>query len=146
MTMPLSDAQRRLRKSKSSERDLGHWLLDHDEPDPRFRGISSSTGRVGHITSMQYDVVSKNYVAENKQVKVPVRLYKWWRQILQIAQDENKHALLRIEPTNVDNLPNPRLRKKPETMHLITESRHGELLNAEKERDMLQIELASRME
>jgi hypothetical protein len=139
-----SDSQKRFRRSKQSERDLGHWLLENDGPDLRFKGIASSTGRVGHITSLQFDVVSKSYAAENKQVKVPARLYRWWKQILQVAQDQNKEALLRIEPTNIETGPNPQLRKKPGSLHIITEDRHAELLRAEKEVHTLQMALLDR--
>ena len=137
-----SESQLRVKRSKQSERDLGHWLLDHDGPDLRFKGIASSTGRVGHITGLQFDVISKSYAAENKQVRVPARLYKWWKQILDVARDQNKDALLRIEPTNIDIGVPMKLRKKAMSLHIITEERHAELLEAEKERNFLQVRVA----
>lgn len=140
--MPTSDTQRLLRKAKQSERDLGHWLLKHDGPDPAMRGIASSTGRVGHITALQYDVHSKTYAAENKRVRLSKTLLQWWLQILDVAVDRRKEALLSIEPSN-EVLAGPRGRRKIPRMHIIAEERHAELLAAEQERDMLLIELAS---
>lgn len=71
------------------------------------------------------------YVAENKQVRLPATIFKWWLQINQIAQAQGKEALLRIEPTNdVKILGVP---KKPSSLHIITEERHAELLRCERE-------------
>lgn len=128
--MTLNDIQKRIRKSKQSERDLGHWLRKHDAPDPRWEGISSSTGRVGHITNLQFDVVSLNYAAENKQVKLPATIFKWWIQIVSVANNQSKNALLRIEPTN--EWKTLGVRKRVPSLHVITEERHAELLAKEK--------------
>ena len=128
--MPLSDIQRRIKKSKQSERDLGHWLILNDGPDPRLvYGAAASTGRVGHITALQYDVASKTYAAENKNVKLPIKFVQWWMQIIDVAAREGKEPLLRIEPSNV--LVGPR--KKVPEMHIITAERHAELLKYEKD-------------
>lgn len=121
--MALNENQRRLRKSKQSERDLGHFLLDHNGEDPTFKLISSSTGRVGHITELQFDVVSLDYAAENKNVKVPKKILGWWDQIVTVAKKHSKQPLLRIVPSNDD-------KKYPE-MHIITAERHQELLDTE---------------
>lgn len=131
----MNEIQRRIRKSKESERTLGKWLLKHDGDDPRWSGISSSTGRVGFITNLQFDVVSKTYAAENKNVKMPATYLKWWLQILDVARTQGKEALLRIEPTNdVKILGIP---KKVSSLHIITEERHAELLRKEKLADSL---------
>jgi hypothetical protein len=124
---PPSEAQRLLRRSKASERKLGHWLQEHDGPDVALIGIASSTGRVGHITNMQYDLASNSYAAENKNVIISKEFAKWWLQILSIAKQRNKHALLRIEPSNAGM-------RIPE-MHIITAARHAELLAKEKVAD-----------
>ena len=129
--MALNDIQRRIKRSKQSERDLGHWLEKYDGVDPRWVGIASSALRVGHITGLQFDCVSMTYVAENKQVKLPATIMKWWVQINQIAVTQGKEALLRIEPTNdVKVLGIP---KRPSSLHIITEERHAELLRCERE-------------
>ena len=125
-TMPLNDNQRRLRRSKQSERDLGHWLLEHDGRDPHFRHIASSTGRVGQITDLQFDVVSRTYAAENKQVKTPKKLLGWWDQIILVAAKHSKEPMLRIEPTNDG---------RHQELHIITKERHEALLDMERARD-----------
>ena len=124
--MPLNDNQRRLRRSKESERALGRWLLLHNGPDPVFKHIASSTGRVGQITDLQFDVISKTYAGENKQVKVPKKLLGWWVQINEVAARHNKVPLLRIEPTNEGKFPE---------MHIITKERHQELLDMEQKHE-----------
>ena len=129
--MTLSDIQRRIKRSKQSERDGGHWLEKHDGFDPMWKHVASSAGRVGHITGLQFDMVSNHYTAENKQVKLPVKFLQWWMQIVDISVTHGKDALLRIEPTNV--LVGPR--KKAPILHIITEERHAELLRKEKEYD-----------
>ncbi len=124
---PLSDIQRRIKRSKQSERDGGHWLLKHDGSDPAWQHVASSAGRVGHITGLQFDMVSKHYTAENKQIKLPVKFLQFWMQIVDISVTHGKDALLRIEPTNVLL----GSRKKAPVMHIITEERHAELLHKE---------------
>lgn len=124
-----SEAQRRLQRSRSSERALGRHLIENDGPDPHLApggGIASSTGRVGHITALQYDVVSKTYAAENKQVQMPMILYKWWTLICQVAKQHGKEPLLRWEPSN-ENKP-----AYIQPMVIITQARHADLLAYEK--------------
>ena len=88
--------------------------------------------RVGHITQLQYDVVSMHYAAENKQVKLPAKFVQWWLQIIDVATANGKDPLLRIEPTNV--LVGQYRKKSPE-MHIITKERHAQLLEKEKLHD-----------
>lgn len=135
--MPLSEIQRRIRKSKQTERNLGHWLQKHDEEDPRWTGIASSAARVGHVTGLQFDVVSKSYAAECKNVKLPATIMKWWIQINQVATTHGKDALLYIEPTN--EVLSMGVRKKVPTLHVITEERHAELLRKEKLADSIEV-------
>jgi hypothetical protein len=120
--MGRNENQRRLDRSKQSERDLGHWLLQHNGKCPTWGHISSSTGRVGHITDLQFDVVSTTYAAENKQVKVPVKLLRWWDQIISVAGKHGKEPMLRIVPTNEG---------QHEEIHMITKVRHEALLDME---------------
>lgn len=112
-----------MRRSKQSERDLGHFLLEHNGEDPVWKFISSSTGRVGHITELQFDVISADYTAENKKVKVPKTLLGWWDKIVAIAEKHSKEPLLRIEPSNDG---------RHEEMHIISAERHASLLEIEK--------------
>jgi hypothetical protein len=128
--MTLNDIQRRIKKSKRSERAGGHWLQKHDGIDPHWAGVASSASRVGHITGLQFDMVSPHYAAENKNVKLPATIFKWWVQIVGVANRHGKDALLRIEPTNeVTVLGVP---KRVPSLHIITEERHAELLAKEK--------------
>lgn len=111
-----------MRRSKQSERDLGKFLLEVNGPDPIFKNITSSTGRVGHITDLQMDVISYDYAAENKLVKVPKKLLAWWMQINDVAAKHHKKPLLRIVPSNEGRFP---------AMHIISEERHADLLRIE---------------
>lgn len=118
----MNENQLRLRRSKQSERDLGKMLLEANGSDPAYALIHSSTGRVGHITDLQFDVVSKDYAAENKLVKVPKKILSWWIQIGNVARTHGKKPLLRIVPSNEGRHP---------AMHIISEERHLELLRME---------------
>jgi hypothetical protein len=128
-----NDIQRRLRRAKDWERQLGRWLLEHNGPDPRYRlggGLVTTTGRVGHITGLRFDVLSVSYTGEAKNEKVPAKWWKYWILICQKAVEEGKHPFLAIKPTNDDGQtimgqPVPRL-------HLISEQRHEELLDIER--------------
>ena len=127
-----TETQRRLARSKESERKLGRFLLEHDGPDPRWRpggGLSSSTGRVGHITELQLDVISLHYGAENKQMIVPGILWGFWKKVVQRANEQGKTPLLRWEPTNEDKYVEG---VKIPPMHIISEARHAELLGYER--------------
>lgn len=127
-----SDAKRRLRQAKDSERRLAKWLMTHDGPDPVMKpgnGIVSETGRVGHVTALQFDVLSLHYAAENKHEKVPSTWWNYWLKIVQRSVEWSKTPLLRIEPTNEERYVNG---KRVPTLHLITEERHQELLEYER--------------
>ena len=107
---------------------MGKWLLEHDGPDPVMHpgnGIVSETGRVGHVTAMQFDVISLHYSAENKNEKVPSTWWGYWKKIVEKARQWNKEPLLRIEPTNDDA-------KKFPNLVILTEDRHAFLLRCEK--------------
>lgn len=127
-----TEAQRRLTRSKASERLLGKWLIEHDGIDPKWApggGLSSSAGRVGHITELQLDCISLHYGAENKQMRVPSVLWGFWRKVAHRATQQGKVPLLRWEPTNderfVEGIRIP-------VMHVISEDRHAELLAYER--------------
>jgi hypothetical protein len=118
-----TDTQRRLRKSKDAERSVGKWLMKHDGPDPRMSGIASSTGRTGHITNMQIDVLSKSYACEVKNIRLGKTLANFWLKIIGRAIEHRKDPLMVIVPSNTDP-------KVPE-LHVITAARHAELLEFE---------------
>jgi hypothetical protein len=124
-----NDIQRRLRRAKDSERRFAKWLVLHDGEPTRFRlggGIATSTGRVGHVSGLQFDCVSMTYAGENKQMKVWAGLWTFWKQVVDVARREHLEPVLRIEPTNEDKAGYPDL-------HIITEARHAELLDYERQ-------------
>jgi hypothetical protein len=128
-----TDAARRLRRrAKDSERGIAKRMSSVDGPDPAFANIASSTGRIGHITGIRVDAVSKNYVTENKNRKMPTWAIDAWVLINQRAHDFSKHALLHIDPPNMpkDYTLNG-LRIKLDTMAIITQTRHEELIRSE---------------
>jgi len=75
---------------------------------------------------MQIDCISKRYAAEVKNIQVWAGLWGFWKKIVVRAGEQGKFPLIKIEPTNEDSAGVPNL-------HIITEERHGELLDAERE-------------
>lgn len=129
-----TDAARKIRRrAKDSERDIARGMLEADGPDPNFSKIASSTGRIGHITGIRVDAVSKNYFTENKNRKVPSWMTAAWLLINQRARDFDKHALLHVEPPNMarDYVLNG-VKYKLDTMAIITQPRHVELIRTER--------------
>lgn len=121
------------RRATTSEREAVRRMVTVDGPDPAYKNITSSTGRVGHITGMQIDGISLNYVIENKNRTMPAWINKAWIQILQRAEDFNKHALLHIEPSNIAReYPVNGIKKRTENMAIISQSRHESLILSEK--------------
>jgi uncharacterized protein YpiB (UPF0302 family) len=108
-------------------------MLAADGEDPMFKGIASSAGRVGHITALQFDAVSRTYVTENKNRKLPTWLIKAWVQINQRGKDYNKNVLLHIDPPNMPkDAPLNGVNFKLGTMAIITQERHEELIREER--------------
>jgi len=120
------------RRWKNSEREIARKMLAVDGPDPMFKNITSSTSRTGHISSMRVDAVTKNFVIENKNKALPKWVIDAWILIQQRARDFNKHALLHMDPPNLpkDCVLNG-VKYKLETMAIITEPRHEDLIVAE---------------
>lgn len=109
-------------KGKRFERDTGKWALEHDGECPKWQQMASSTARVGHITELQFDVISRSYAAECKHRKsVPKWLMEAWEQVLDKANEHDKAGLLAIKKNY-----------KP-VIHCITPERHQELLRYERE-------------
>lgn len=126
--------QKRLRlRAKRSERSIAKRMTAADGADPEFARIASSTGRIGHITGIRADAVSAHYIIENKNRKLPLWLLNAWILINQRGVDFHKHVLLHIEPPNM-----PReiqingVKEKLDTMAVITQTRHEELIAIEK--------------
>lgn len=129
-----TNEQRRLRRrAKDSERGIAKRMVAADGPDPSFSKIASSTGRIGHISGLRVDAVSRTYVTENKNRKMPTWLIDAWVLINQRGQDFNKHILLHVDPPNMprDYL-SQGVKKKLDTMAIICQTRHEELIQKEK--------------
>jgi len=125
-----------MRRSKNSERNIARRMKDIDGEDPAWSKISSSTGRVGHLTGLQFDAISRRYVIENKNRLLPLWLIKAWVQILQKGADFDKHALLHLEPPNLPReFPVNGTKRKTDTMALIQQTRHEDLIRKEQKLD-----------
>jgi hypothetical protein len=122
------------RRAKDSERSIAKRMVAADGEDPNFAKIASSTGRIGHITSLRVDTVSRNYFVENKNRVLPKWLIEAWLLINQRAGDFDKHALLHLEPPNLprDYTANG-IKRKLDTMALITQGRHESLIVSERQ-------------
>lgn len=122
-----------IRRSKNAERTAASRMIEVDGKDPRFIRIATSTGRVGHITNLQYDTVSKSYVTEVKNRKLPTWLVKAWIQIQQIAIDESKYALLYLEaPNSPKDFILHGVRHKNDAMAVLRQDRHEQFIVQEK--------------
>lgn len=128
-----NEARRLRRRAKDSERGIAKRMLAADGPDPAFKNIASSTGRIGHISGIRVDAVSAHYVTENKNRKMPTWAIDAWVLINQRAIDFNKNALLHVEPPNMprDIVVNGRTIKL-DTMAIISQTRHEELIRTER--------------
>ena len=121
------------RRWKNSERTLAKSMVEADGEDPLYRGIASSTGRVGFVTGMRFDTVSRTYVNEDKNRPLPKWLIDAWILIQQRSIDLKKNALLHIRPPNM-----PATIKlngenfKSSTMAIITQDHHLELVKQAK--------------
>ena len=128
-----NEARRLRRRAKDSERGIAKRMVAVDGPDPAFRNIATSTGRIGHISGIRVDAVSQNYVTENKNRKVPTWMIDAWVLINQRAEDFGKNALLHVEPPNMprDIVINGRTIKL-DTMAILSQTRHEDLIRTEK--------------
>lgn len=120
------------RRSRKSEQDIARRMTQIDGPDPAFQHIASSIGRIGHITNIRVDAISKHYVTENKNRLLPKWLIDAWLLINQRAVDFDKNCLLHLDPPNMPrDFPINGERKKLSTMAVITQARHEELIKSE---------------
>lgn len=122
------------RRSKNSERNIAKRMTEVDGPDPEYAKIATPTGRIGHITNIRADAISRTYLTENKNRILPGWVIKAWLLINQRAIDFHKHALLHLDPPNMPR--DFRLNGetyKLETLAVITQSRHEELIVEERE-------------
>jgi hypothetical protein len=121
------------RRAKETERTASKRMVAADGPDPAFAKIASSTGRIGHITGLRVDAVSRTYFTEVKNRIMPKWFNDAWLLINQRAQDFGKHALLYLDPPN-----KPRdytlngMKHKLDAMAIITQNRHESLIISER--------------
>lgn len=120
-----SKGQRIFRQAKDTERRIARWFLEHDGVDPAWENITTSTGRTGHITDLQFDAMSKHYCIEVKNIVLPVTIWRFWSKICDIAKKHGKEPVLILAPKN-DSL------KTRPALHVITAERHAQLLEAER--------------
>ncbi len=122
------------RRSTKSEIGISQRMKKADGEDPLYSKIATSTGRVGHITHLRVDSISMNYVIENKNRVLPAWMNDAWLLINQRAIDFDKHALLHIDPPNMPKeFPINGTVVPLDTMAIITQTRHEQLIRIEKE-------------
>lgn len=124
------------RRSKNSERSIAKRMTEVDGPDLNYAKIATPTGRIGHITNIRADAISRTYLTENKNRILPGWIIKAWLLINQRAIDFEKHPLLHLDPPNMprDFKLNGQMHKL-ETLAVITQGRHEELIVRERELD-----------
>jgi len=127
-----TEARRLRRRAKDSERNIAKRMVAADGADENYRNIASSSGRVGFITGMRFDAVSKTYIIENKNRKIPTWMSVAWILLTQRGYDLNKNILLHVEPPNIarEVLVNG-MKHKVDTMAIIPQGRHEELIRTE---------------
>ena len=122
-----------IRRAKDSERGIARKMLEADGPDPVFQKIATSTGRIGHITGLRIDAISRTYTTENKNRKMPSWIIQAWVLINQRSIDFSKNALLHIDPPNMPKEVTVNGEKHPlGTMAIITQDRHEALIHHER--------------
>jgi len=113
--------------AKRFEREEARFLLKVDgEPGSPLKELITSTGRVGHLTSLGFDAASKHYCAEVKAVtsfaKDPGKRIKRseLKQIQDKAKQFGKHWVYILKFADL------------EAMHGISRERHAYLLECER--------------
>lgn len=117
---------------KNDERTVSRWFQENDGINSLFRRISTSSGRLGHLTHLQFDSASKSYAIEVKRREsAPAWLSGAWSQVNQVAAEQRLRPVLVIvlpEQTYIVDGKN----KRVPAMHIITPERHAHLLACEK--------------
>jgi hypothetical protein len=127
------DQKALIRRSKKSERDMAKRMLVADGPDHAFDKIATSTGRIGHITNIRVDGVSKNYVEECKNRILPQWMTEAWILIQQKSVQFKKEALLHLDPPNLPKKFTSEGQEWPmEPIAGITRTRHESLIKSER--------------
>lgn len=120
------------RRAKNSERNGARRLQEIDGPDPNFKNIASSTGRVGHITNMRIDGITRSYAQENKNRVLPKWIIDAWLLLNQRGITYNKNIVLRLDPPNMPkSFLAEGVNRKLDTLAVITQTRHEDLIKTE---------------
>lgn len=114
-------------RGKYSERINAKTLIEMDGPDNGVLSkLATSTGRVGHLTELQFDIVSKTYAGENKYVSRSAKdpSFRFTRSVIQkLIKASKQFGKEPIWIIHIAGCP---------VIHAITESRHRQLLQYEK--------------
>lgn len=94
-----------LRRSKTSEREFARWMVKHDGADTRMSGLTTSTGRIGHVTNIRADTLSKTFLGENKNERLNAKLARYWQLICEKSIEWGKSPILHLEPPNAKDYP-----------------------------------------
>ena len=89
-----------LRRAKNSEREFARWMVAHDGPDPKYRHLTSSTGRIGQVTGLRADTLSRTFLGEEKNMKLNATLAGYWQLINEKAIEFRKSPILHWSPSN----------------------------------------------
>lgn len=128
---------------KECERQAAKFFQQYngavEESNP-LKKLQSSSGRIGHFTSLEFDSISKDYSIEVKRSKISGTLWKFWTKISQISIQWKNNPVLVIYPNDeVEKefiYDNKKYKLSP--LHIITESRHKELLLKEQQLEEIQ--------
>ena len=74
---------------KRKEREISRFFQTHDglTENPTLRKLQTSTGRVGHLTDLGFDSVSRSFLIEVKCRTLPLWQHTAWVQAVQLAAD-----------------------------------------------------------
>lgn len=93
--------------------------MEYDGECPKFKEMTTDTARLGAQTNIQIDVISDSFAVECKaRDSIPQWLEEPWEQIIERAEDNDKHPLLAIKANYT------------EPMYCIPESVLKELLDS----------------
>ena len=116
-----------LNRAKGSERENARYLQQVDEPDQGTLGkLATSTGRVGHLKTLQFDTVSKHYVGENKYVTRVAKnpTYRISKEVIyKLLNISKKYAKEVLFIIHIADCP---------VLHAISKERHAWLLSCER--------------
>jgi len=117
------------RRWKNVEREFARWLTEHDGKDARLSGLTTSTGRIGDLTHLQADVLSRSFLGEVKNEKAPAKIARYWQKIADRAIDWGKDPILYLKFSDAAKY--PVVGKPLPAMCVITQDRLQELLDKE---------------